>query len=847
MAAYAALVSLTHILHQILHPPPALQIIVVREQIESLREQVSFLIDFLENHPSRRNKEIEDLEARIADAAYAAEDIIEYNVMNQIREKYEISREKISTLLCQGVQKVIKKFHAIEKELVKIKDKKGIEDLQPENSTTASSSRLLPSGTNTMVGFDQHLTQIMSALSTHESNRQIIPIVGMGGIGKTTLTTNVYNNPFIVEHFHIRAWVTISQEYTVRDLLLGLLHQINITDPNEQESSDDQLGELLHKQLFERKYLIVMDDMWDIQAWDKVKRFLPSNTNGSRILVTTRLSKLAANFGSCCYQIDFLDEKKSWDLLREKVFAQECCPVELEKIGKNIAKRCRGLPLALVVIGGLLAKSKRTGHHWESVERDVTSAVNNENDEHFMKILSLSYSYLPINLKPCFLYVAMFPEDFAIRVSRLVRLWVAEGFIESTRAESLEEVGEGYLQDLIDRNLILVRGRGSSGKVKTCGIHDLLLDLCRREAQKDKFLRIAVLDNPNISPYIKSERRLSIHYSKREKKVCKALRLATLNRSLLSYFEWNSRWIARRFSLLRVLDVVDRYSIDEILQLINSRHVAFTMYGDINSALSSISLLWNLQTLVVDGQIPLPDEIWQMPQLRHIKIKNVCLCDPPDAQMDDQNVIVLENLQTLSTVEDFRCTEQVFKRIPNLKKLGITYGYRLEELGSYCLSNLVRFHKLESLVLTCYAKLLGNIVFPSSLKKLTLRNCMIPWEDMSIVGSLPNLEVLKLLSHAAKGREWKPIEGEFCQLKFLLIDDCELDTWEADNIHFPSLERLVLRLKRLKEIPLGFAEIPALQMIKFRTKTYNSVCLWRSAKKISEERESLGYEGLQLL
>ncbi|KAI3463675.1 hypothetical protein Pfo_020338 [Paulownia fortunei] len=685
MAAYAALVSLTHILDQILHPPPALQIIVVREQIESLREQVSFLIDFLENHPSRRNKEIEDLEARIADAAFAAEDIIESNVMNQIREKYEISREKISTLLCQGVQKVIKKFHAIEKELVKIKDKKGIEDLQPENSTTASSSRLLPSGTNTMVGFDQHLTQIMSALSTHESNRQIIPIVGMGGIGKTTLTTNVYNNPFIVEHFHIRAWVTISQEYTVRDLLLGLLHHINITDPNEQESSDDQLGELLHKQLFERKYLIVMDDMWDIQAWDKVKRFLPSNTNGSRILVTTRLSKLAANFGSCSYQIGFLDEKKSWDLLREKVFAQECCPVEMEKIGKNIAKRCRGLPLALVVIGGLLAKSKRIRHHWESVERDVTSAVNNENDEHFMKILSLSYSYLPINLKPCFLYVAMFPEDFAIRVSRLVRLWVAEGFIKSTRAKSLEEVGEGYLEDLIDRNLILVRGRGSSGKVKTCGIHDLLLDLCRREAQKDKFLRIAVLDNPNISPYIKSERRLSIHYSKREKKVCKALRLATLNRSLLSYFEWNSRWIARRFSLLRVLDVVDRYSIDEILQLINSRHVAFTMYGDINSALSSISLLWNLQTLVFDGQIPLPAEIWQMPQLRHIKIKNVCLCDPPDAQMDDQNVIVLENLQTLSTVEDFRCTEQYYWRAHSFD-----------------------FQRLEKLVLGYMRKLRGN-------------------------------------------------------------------------------------------------------------------------------------------
>ncbi|KAI3463678.1 hypothetical protein Pfo_020341 [Paulownia fortunei] len=305
-------------------------------------------------------------------------------------------------------------------------------------------------------------------------------------------------------------------------------------------------------------------------SWDKVKMFLPDNDNGSRILVTTRLLKLAVDFGSCSpYQIDFLDKEKTWDLLREKVFTQEGCPNELEKIGKNIAKRCKGLPLALLVIGGLLAKSKRTREHWESVERDVTSAVNNENDEHFIKILSLSYSYLPIYLKPCFLYLAMFPEDFAIRVSRLIRLWVAEGFIKSTKAKSLEEVAEEYLEDLIDRNLILIRQRGSSGKVKTCSIHDLLMDLCRREAHKDKLLRIALLDSPNISPYIQSERRLSIHYSKRDKKVCKALRLATLNRSLLSYFEWKSGWTARRFSLLRVLDVVDKYSIGEILQLIN--------------------------------------------------------------------------------------------------------------------------------------------------------------------------------------------------------------------------------------------------------------------------------------
>ncbi|KAI3463702.1 hypothetical protein Pfo_020365 [Paulownia fortunei] len=859
MAAYAALVSLTHILDQIQHPPPTHQIIVVNEQIESLREKVSFLIDFLENYSSRRSKDIEDLETRIADAAYTAEDIIESNVMNQIRAKSAVSRKKSSTLLRRGIQTVIENFLSIEKELEKIKDKKRMEDLQPKNSTIASSSRPLPSGKNTMVGFHDHLIQIMNALTTDESNRRIIPIVGMGGIGKTTLSTNVYNNPFIVQHFHIRIWVTVSQEYNVRELLIGLLHQLNCTDPTEQErsenlatfsnkmsqKSDDQLGLLLHKELFERKYLIVMDDMWNIQAWDEVKMFLPDNYNGSRVLVTTRLLNLAVHFGSCSpYEMEFLDEEQSWDLFRENVFEQEGCPVELEEIGKNIAKRCRGLPLALVVIGGLLAKSKWTKEHWESVERDVTSIVNNENDEHFMKILSLSYSHLPIYLKPCFLYLAMFPEDFEIHVSRLVKLWVAEGLIKRTRAKNLEEVAEEYLKDLIDRNLTLPHKRGSSGKVKSCRIHDLLRDLCWREAHKDKFLCIANLDDLNISPYINRERRLSIRYSRKKEKVRKALRSAALSRSLLSNFEWKSGWIARSCSLLRVLDVVDRYSAQEILRIINSRYVACTMYWDLNSTLSSISLLWNLQTLIVDGNFTLPPEIWQMPQLRHLKIRVVRLCDPPHAQIDGQNIIVLENLQTLSTVENFRCIEQVFKRIPNLKKLGITYDILSEEFGPYCLSNLVHLHKLESLRIRGDQKLWGNIAFPSSLKKLILSDCVIAWEDMSMVGLLPNLEVLKLWSDAAKGKEWNPIEGEFCRLKFLLIDVRELEIWGADNTHFPSLERLLLRRVSLKEIPIGFAEIPTLQLINL---SWSSRSLSTSANEISEERESLGYEGLQVL
>ncbi|KAL7114577.1 hypothetical protein ACP275_04G129500 [Erythranthe tilingii] len=839
-AAYAALLSLSQVLNQILHPPPAHKTIVVREQIELLLEKVGFVIAFLENYPG---EEIGDLGTQIAYAAYESEDFIESNMFDEMLERRTRidHREKVS-LLSEGVRRVIEKFVSIERELAeKIEDKKGVAKFE----ATSSSRPPLPIGNNTMVGFEDRVNEIMSALSTDESSRRVISIVGMGGIGKTTLAKNVYNNPFIVDRFCFRAWVTISQEYTKKDILVSIWSQIGNRRLKEDEKRDDTLvGELVRKELFGRKYLIVMDDMWDIEAWDMVNRFLPDNDNGSRILVTTRLSNLAVDFGySSPHKMEFLDEKESWDLLREKVFGKEdVCPLELEKIGKHIARRCRGLPLALVVIGGLLAKSERTREHWVHIAERVTSEVNYENNEYFIKILSLSYSHLPMYLKPCFLYLSVFPEDFEIRVTMLVRLWVAEGFIKPVSDKSLEQIAEEYLEDLMDRNLVLVRKRGSSGKVKTCSIHDLLRDMCTREAQKDKFMYIPQLHDPNISPFIESERRLCIHSGPWKHKVFETSKSAFsksagIIRSLLVYSVSNSTSdIASSLRLVRILHMVRGNVKAETPPLFNLRYLACNM--DSEFLLSFVSRLWNLQSLIVDINIALPAKIWQMPRLRHLKMKGISLRDPPDSQ----NTLVLENLQTLSTVHDFKCTEQATRRIPNLKKLGIRYTTK--KIGSYCLDSLVGFRKLESLVLEFTAAgVCTNIAFPRSLKKLSLSGSLIPWEDMSIVGSLPNLQVLKLKYNAAKGEKWNPIEGEFGGLKFLLIDNGELVTWEADNTHFPSLEHLILGQVSLKEIPIDFAEIANLQVIQLLD--YGG-SLWKSAEEISEQRESLGYEPIQI-
>ncbi|KAL0354892.1 UNVERIFIED_CONTAM: putative late blight resistance proteinR1A-4 [Sesamum radiatum] len=765
---------------------------------------------------------------------------------------------------------------SIEKKVIETKGKMGVViDQQPVNSLPADglSGRLAPTANDTTTGLDSHLFRLKERLVGDEPKLQLVSIVGMGGIGKTTLAKTVYNDSLIVENFEIRAWVTISQEYDTREILLAVLHVTEIVfGKRKQEDSvtnlvkfvegmskhsDEQLGEQLRKNLYGRRYLIVMDDMWSSKVWDEVKKYFPNTFNKSRILITTRLSKVAVNFETDTpHELDFLDKDKSWNLFCEKVFLGEACPPELEEIGKQIAKSCKGLPLALVVIGGLLAKSRKTIVQWKSVAENLVSVINLGNHEQCLKILSLSYNHLPIHLKPCFLYMATFLKDCEIRMSRLIKLWIAEGFINPIVPRSLEDIAMEYLKELIDRNLLIVHRQGILGKMKSFIIHDLLRDLCLREAHKENFLCITKVYDVDIPPNIENTHRLGIHRSTKQYRynpqVLNTLRSASSTRSLVCESEWISPWLVPCLKLLRVLNVHDFYSPENIIQLVNSHYLHFVRENwDVNGRLtSSVSQLWNLQTLIVHGYFEtiLPSEIWKMSQLRHLKFKKLVLPEPPQQPQHagSQDSYILENLQTLSTVENFRFTEEVLKRIPNIKKMGIAYRSGGLKLSFYCLKNLSSLSKLESLSLDMvrwHENSTGDFGFPHSLKKLSLRGCCLPWEDMRIVGSLPNLEILRLHDGAFVGNVWNPSEGEFARLKFLQIRSSHLKYWGAENTHFPSLEHLALSFVYLQELPLALAEIHTLRSIELDHCKQSVV---DSMKQIREERESLGYEDLHI-
>ncbi|XP_075480811.1 late blight resistance protein R1-A-like [Primulina tabacum] len=333
-------------------------------------------------------------------------------------------------------------------------------------------------------------------------------------------------------------------------------------------------------------------------------------------------------------------------------------------------------------------------------------------------------------------------------------------------------------------------------------------------------------------------------------------------RSLVSLGQWpTSPDLFLRFKLLKVLhatEVVFSQFPCQVVELLNLRYIALACNGDIHA---SITKLWNLQTLIMVpdinlcGENYLPVEIWIMSHLRYVRCYGANFLDPTAAKFDIyRKCVVLEDLQTLSGLWNFKFTEEMLQRIPNIKNIDISYDCRClmeKEWSYYQLENLGNLHQLKALKIrvvpdpSCSVKSMFTVHFPASLKALTLGGVRIPWQELAIIGSLPNLEVLKLKDNACVGTEWEPNEDEFCQLKVLVLEGLELEHWRAESDHFPSLQRLIIRwCYCLVDIPSGLGESMTLTTIGL-DECDDSV--WDSANEIREIQLSYGNDDFQVI
>ncbi|XP_057801501.1 putative late blight resistance protein homolog R1C-3 isoform X3 [Salvia miltiorrhiza] len=873
MAAYAALVSLMNTIDQIEHHPSP-PICIDKQQVESLAQILTFLQEFLESYksPVSDGDEADPLEMRIVDAAHAVEDVIESHIVNVIElgrsnpneELFECcdsfsdytdvedllempfaaeevnSREEVSCIdFYEDLQQVIEEMNVIKKEAMETSAEA---QLQRKVSSTRAGS-LTSSSTvkeSMMVGFDDVVLQLLDKLTGGNRNRQIIPITGMGGIGKTTLARNVFEHALVKEHFDIHAWTTISQTYNVRETLRQVLHQVT-GNLGSDMSDENELGEQLYKYLYGRRYIIILDDMWSIEVWDKMRIFFPDYNDGSRVIVTTRLSNLATKLtNSNSIGMRFLDDVFSWSLFSKTVFGDEDFPLHLEEIGKKIVGKCKGLPLSIVVIGGLLAKSELTLEYWEHIEKNLSSIVNSENDEYWLRVLKLSYDHLPVYLKPCFLYTGMFGEDQRIGVSELMRLWVSEGFLKPIINKSSKTIAKEYLKELVDRNLILVHELGKLGNIKFCKMHDLLRDLCLKEAEKQRFYYVLGQHCPRG---INSLRRIVIPKSTSHTTVKDAMEtMSSRARSFICHADTVPESLDFRFLRTLTTDKDSRGYLEEnVFQLVNLRYLS----GEFRKGFqipSSISLLWNLHTLIVSiwGGEPTtaPVEIWKMHQLKHVEFGSpgMYLPDPRSGHSD----VMMENLETLKGVLDFNLNEEMVKIIPNIKKLFIMYLLKVMERVK-CLSYLSKLEILACIIdVGSDAEYLQSISFPLSLKKLSLQcgKLFHLEEILEKIGSLPHLEKLQLVSGQFATRRWEIVEGQFPSLKYLSLGACgDMECWTLEGSCLPRLEQLHLTwMWSLEEFPSEIGEIPTLKSIGLRNCSESMVV---SLKKIVEEQEEL--------
>ncbi|KAL3497903.1 hypothetical protein ACH5RR_040635 [Cinchona calisaya] len=828
---------------------------LAKHQIHTIQEELVFLRPFL-GKIKELHTEQEDLEGiwnRVVELAYTTEFFIDSLVIGDILDSSPTSLDSI-----------IEEIKIIKLDALKIMTREGL-DIKEKKVTKRSYhlpfEKSMPTIKDDIVGLDDEATSIMDRLKRGAQQLQIVAIVGMPGIGKTTLAKRIYNDASIMSHFHIRAWCCISQVYDKKNLLLEILTYIfgKLSDKHFK-MSEENLALELYRSLKRNRYLIVLDDVWDIDAWNSLEASFPNDGNGSRIIVTSRHLDVAPKdkLDQEPHLLRQLTDDESWKLLKAKLFPGDDWPPTLCEVGVQIVERCKGLPLTIVILAGILATMEQDG--WKEVLEHLSSSTVSGTQQ-CKNMLDLSYRHLPDKLKPCLLYFGAFPEDQELTTKKLTWLWIAEGFVCQTQSKSLEDKAKDYLMHLVSRSLVMVAKQSSTGGVKTCRIHDLLHEFCVEKAKEERFFQL-LKGYDELSGFNEPHnlRRLCIYsrqdHFKESRLFCPRVRCLLFFDRGYGAQRFNLSFFIRIFKLVRVLDFSQIFLgftfPSEIGLLVHLRYLA--VRGRIYSIPSSIANLWNLETFIVESfeDVVLPDTIWNLKKLRHLEIKNgslACLASFSFLKDNLDGSAELCNMDTFSiALLSWQNQEKIMRKFPNIRKLKAKI---LEDGASAGESNKILvldyLSQLESLQISPFKKYGTqceiDFCFSLNIRKLTLSGFCLPWCKISAIGNLPNLEVLKLIDNAFMGDIWNMEEpGQFTKVSFLKLASLGIVKWIASESedHFPRLVKLVLEsCTCLEEVPSCFGDISTLQIIEVSDCSDSATS---SVMQIQEEQVSMGNE-----
>ncbi|PHT28417.1 hypothetical protein CQW23_31974 [Capsicum baccatum] len=620
-----------------------------------------------------------DLWSRVLDVAYEAKDVID-----SIRVSDNGLLHPIFSL-----PKTIKKTNIIKEDVSNLHEKIPMnKSLIVENSPKNPVERKLLTTDKIIVGFKEETNWLIRKLTSGPTNLDVISITGMPGSGKTTLAYKVYNDKSVCSHFDLRAWCTVDQDYDEKNLLVELFNQVTGSDLKFSEEID--VADNLQIKLHGNRYLIVLDDVWDVDTWDDLTRPFPEVKKGSRIILTTRQKEVAfhGRGNTDPLNLRLLRPEESWELLEKRAFGEQSCPDELLDVGKEIAKNCKGLPLVADLIAGVIARTEKTKSVWLEVRNNLNSFILNSEVD-VMKVIELSYDHLPLQLKLCYLYIVKFSKDTRIQIHAWKSYWCVEGLVEQTEMMSVEEAMEIYLDNLISSSLVIAFNE--IGVDPTCQLYDLVHDFCLIKARQEKFFgQISSSDPSSYSDLM--PRIVTIGCDKEHFGPNNFILFSTKTKRHSGKYLYSLRITGdkmedhlsdgchlRDLRILRVLFLHPSFMIvkDSLLsEICMLNHLRFLgIATEVKSLPSSFSNLRNLETLVVSNEgstwVLLPS-IWDLVNLQVLK---VTACSFFDLDIHEPIPITedtkLENLRQLGklVLSYSKETEDIFKRFPNLQEL----------------------------------------------------------------------------------------------------------------------------------------------------------------------------------